>query len=202
MKENIHVAITRKVKPGYEEAFEQAIQEFFAKTTRRQGSLGAQLIRPFPGSSTTTFGILRSFKSTEDRDAFYQSEDFLKWQEKIKPMVQGEYSRKELHGLEAFFEDPSILKHPPKWKMAFVTWLGVWPTVFIISQLLSIHKPTCTCRHRGGYFFGCACTQLDRDAFTNKTIPPLVETRVDLGGPIEDIHEIRTILIQRQNLNT
>ncbi len=137
MDKDIHVAITRAVKPGLEEAFEQAIQDFFTRTSSHQGSLGAQLIRPVPGSTNNTYGILRSFKSEADRLAFYQSEDFLKWQEEVESMVEGEYTRKDLHGLEAFFADPTILKHPPKWKMAFVTWLGVWPTVFIITQFLS-----------------------------------------------------------------
>jgi len=137
MEENIHIAITRTVKPGFEEAFEQAIQDFFAKTTGLPGSLGAHLIRPVPGSEKNTYGILRSFKSKNDRDAFYQSGDFLEWEKSVQPMVEGDYSRDNLHGLEAFFADPTIVYHPPKWKMAIVTWLGVWPTVFIVSGLLS-----------------------------------------------------------------
>lgn len=48
-------------------------------------------------------------------------------------MVEGQYRRTDLHGLEAFFADPSIAVHPPRWKMAIVTWLGVWPTVFVVS---------------------------------------------------------------------
>lgn len=137
MEQDIHVAITRKVKPGFEEKFEQAIQEFFTTTSGHQGSLGAQLIRPVSRSENNVYGILRSFKSRADRDAFYQSEDFISWQQKIEPMVESEYQRLELHGLEAFFADPTIINHPPKWKMAMVTWLGVWPTVFLITQFFA-----------------------------------------------------------------
>ncbi|MDJ0621773.1 MAG: hypothetical protein QNJ17_02340 [Desulfocapsaceae bacterium] len=139
MEENIHVAITRTVKAGFEEPFEQAIQDFFAKTMGLQGSLGVQLIRPVPGSGNNSYGILRSFKSEKDRQAFYASAAFMEWEKVVEPMVEGEYTRKDLHGLEAFFSDPNTIRHPPKWKMAFVTWLGVWPTVFAVTQLLSPH---------------------------------------------------------------
>lgn len=139
MEENIHVAITRNVKPGFEEAFERAIQDFFAKTMGQPGSLGAQLIRPVPNSGNNSYGILRSFKSDKDRRAFYASTAFKDWEKMVEPMVEGDYTKRNLHGLEAFFSDPNIIRHPAKWKMAFVTWLGVWPTVFAVTQLLSPH---------------------------------------------------------------
>ena len=53
--------------------------------------------------------------------------------------MEPDYTRKDLHGLEAFFANPGAISHPPKWKMAIVTWLGVWPTVFIISMFISPH---------------------------------------------------------------
>lgn len=139
MEENIHVAITRNIKPGFEEPFERAILDFFAKSMGMQGSLGVQLIRPVPGSGNNSYGIIRSFKSEKDRQAFYASAAFKEWEKTVEPMVEGEYTRKDLHGLEAFFSDPNIIRHPPRWKMAFVTWLGVWPTVFAVTRLISPH---------------------------------------------------------------
>lgn len=135
MNTPVHVAITHTVKPGCEEAFEEAIRSFFAESLRDTASLGAQLLRPLPGSNTRTYGILRSFANENDRDAFYRSESFLRWQEAVKPFVEGDYSRRSLHGLEAFFRDPSLIANPPRWKMAILTWLGVWPTVLFVSAL-------------------------------------------------------------------
>ena len=40
-----------------------------------------------------------------------------------------------LHGLEAFFRDPQH-SPPPRWKMAIVTWLGVFPSVLFWSSTL------------------------------------------------------------------
>ena len=136
MGAQIHVAITRTVKTGCEEAFEKAIRTFFADSLGEPGTLGTQLLRPLPGSQSRTYGILRSFASEEDREAFYKSDRFIKWQDTVKPLVEENYSRRDLHGLEAFFYDPSLIRHPPRWKMAFATWLGVWPTVYVLFSLV------------------------------------------------------------------
>ncbi len=137
MDKPVHVAITRTVKPGGEAAFEDAIGKFFAETAGENASLGALLIRPLPGTQKRTYGILRTFASEQDRDAFYTSVNFRKWDETVKSLVEGDYSRQDLHGLEAFFTDPGLISHPPRWKMALVTWMGVWPTVYAISSAVA-----------------------------------------------------------------
>ena len=134
MKNPVHVAITRIVRPGCAEAFEQAVKAFFADTMHESASLGAQLLRPLPGSDSRSYGILRSFASTEERDAFYNSQTFRKWEATVAPLVEGNYSRRNLHGLEAFFRSASTV--PPAWKMAILTWLGVCPTVQVVSALV------------------------------------------------------------------
>jgi antibiotic biosynthesis monooxygenase (ABM) superfamily enzyme len=131
----IHVAIIRTVKPGREQEFEKCIREFFEDALRDTPTLGALLLRPLPGSGSRTYGVLRSFASEEERDAFYKSETFHKWEEAVKPLIEGEYRRTELRGLEAFFTEPELAQRPPRWKMAFVTWLGVWPTVYVVGLL-------------------------------------------------------------------
>jgi uncharacterized protein len=41
-----------------------------------------------------------------------------------------------LHGLEAFFRDFDGAP-PTRWKMAVVTWIGIFPTVWLWTWLLS-----------------------------------------------------------------
>ncbi len=135
MNRPVHVAITRKVKSGCEVSFEKAVLKFFAQSQEDQSTMGAQLLRPLPGSQCRTYGILRSFSSERDREAFYQSEQFQRWQNEVAQFVEGDYSRRELTGLEAFFNEPARLLKPPLWKMAVVTWLGVWPTVFAVTLI-------------------------------------------------------------------
>lgn len=140
MSQPVHVAITRKIKPGQEEAFEQAIRDFFSTTAKIPGLLGAQLIKPMPGDKSNEYGIIRSFETKEDHDAFYASDTFRQWVEYIQPFVELDYSRTKLHGMEAFFASKKF-QSPPQWKMAAVTWLGVWPCVYLAARTIGpVHQ--------------------------------------------------------------
>lgn len=136
MNSDVHVAVTRTVKPGCEADFEQAIRSFFADSLAEPGTVGAHLLRPLPGSNQRTYGILRSFAGPAYRDAFYASDAFRRWEQTVAPWVEGDYVRRELHGLEAFFRGGAAVSAPPRWKMAIATWLGVWPSALAFSTLL------------------------------------------------------------------
>jgi len=127
------MAITRKVKPGNERAFEDSLREFFQDSLDHQGVLGVHLISPPPGANSRKYGILRTFTGEHERDAFYRSDLFGGWQKHVAELTEGERTYRKLHGLEAWFRtvDP-----PARWKMALLTWLGVWPTSWLVGALI------------------------------------------------------------------
>jgi antibiotic biosynthesis monooxygenase (ABM) superfamily enzyme len=129
----IHIAITRRVKPGMERAFEIALREFARQSLGEPGTTGVHLIGPVAGSDGE-YGILRSFENEEACRAFYESELFRQWEERAQEFVIGGWTRRTLHGLEAFFRQGG--RPPPRWKMAIVTWLGVFPAVLLWSSIL------------------------------------------------------------------
>jgi hypothetical protein len=131
----VHIAVTRQVKPGYEQTFEEALREFARESLRVPGTTGVHLIAPVPGTDGCEYGILRSFESEEASRRFYESDLFRNWQEQVGGMVVGEPVRRRLHGLEAFFRDTQHAP-PSRWKMAVVTWMGVFPSVLLWSALL------------------------------------------------------------------
>jgi antibiotic biosynthesis monooxygenase (ABM) superfamily enzyme len=134
MSKPIHVAITRRVRPGYEMEFQQALQEFFATSLGHPGVQGAHMLVPPPGATTPEFGILRTFAGAKEQADFYQSPLFLAWEERIKPLTEGEPVYRQLSGLEAWFRSPSA--PPPRWKMALLTWIAVWPVSWWVGLLL------------------------------------------------------------------
>src|SRR5580765_909212 len=97
----IHVAITRRIKPGREQEFQTALKEFFARSLTQSGVHGAAMLVPPPGSSSMEYGIIRSFANADERDAFYASPLYLEWKNRIAPLTEGEPEARELHGLEA-----------------------------------------------------------------------------------------------------
>lgn len=129
----IHVAITRRVRAGCEAEFQQALREFFQTSFGHDSVLGASMIVPAPGAETREYGILRTFGSEAERDAFYASAMFKAWEEKAKAMTEGEPVYRQLHGLEAWFRSPTP---PPRWKMAVATFLGVFPVAMILNLVL------------------------------------------------------------------
>jgi len=76
---------------------------------------------------------LRTFVNEHERDRFYSSALFEEWQEHVAPLTEGDRTYRELHGLEAWFRTAAP---PARWKMALLTWLGVWPTSLVFGTLL------------------------------------------------------------------
>jgi antibiotic biosynthesis monooxygenase (ABM) superfamily enzyme len=131
----LHIAITRRVRPGCEAEFQAALREFFQTSFAHGGVLGASMLTPPAGSDSREFGILRTFASVTERDAFYESPTFKAWKERSRTLTEGEQEYRQLHGLEAWFRSP---RNPPlRWKMALVTLLGVYPVSLLIGVLLS-----------------------------------------------------------------
>lgn len=130
----IHIAITRRVRPGCEAEFQQALREFFQTSFAHGGVLGASMLTPPPDSDMREYGILRTFASEAERDAFYDSPMFKAWEDRARTLTEGEPVYRQLHGLEAWFRSPHT--PPPRWKMAVVTLLGVYPTSLLLGETM------------------------------------------------------------------
>jgi uncharacterized protein len=125
MDEPIHIAITVRVRKTQVAEFERALTDFVSRSLAEPGARGVQCLYPPPGSASSEYGLIRSFASAADRDAFYKSALFKDWLAHIEPMVEGSSTRRELSGLEAWFRDGDG-PMPPRWKMALLTWPAVW----------------------------------------------------------------------------
>jgi hypothetical protein len=136
MSPPIHLAITRKVKPGREGAFERELLVFGQRSLIEPGARGVHFIYPTPGSGSQEYGILRTFANLEDREAFYRSALYREWLATVESLVEGEPGYRELHGLEAWFRG-SQTPDPPRWKMALLTWAAVWPVSMAVPALLA-----------------------------------------------------------------
>lgn len=130
----IHLAITRRVRSGCEAEFERTIRDFFQASFVHSGVLGVHLLSPLPGTGSREYGILRTFASECDRAAFYQSPAFQAWERKVGSMTDGHPRYRELHGLEAWFGSDSA--PPPRWKMALLTFVGVYAITLLLSVVI------------------------------------------------------------------
>ena len=131
----VTVAVIRVVKPGCEEAFERALHDFVQDSLHLPGQLGVHILRPAPGSGSREYGILRRFENGEARDEFYRSPLFEEWKQKVAGLVEGEPRYERLSGLETWFTLPGrrAIVPPPRWKMALVTLLAVYPASLLLG---------------------------------------------------------------------
>lgn len=134
----IHIAITRKVKPGREAEFQQAVRECFQASFNHKGVLGATMIVPPTSSETGEFGIIRTFTNDKEREDFYASPAFKAWEAKTAPLVEGtSWTYRPLHGLECWFRAAG--QPPARWKMALITLVGVYPLNLLIRLAVVPH---------------------------------------------------------------
>ena len=135
MNEPVHMAITRRIREECVGEFERELIAFASRSLTDTHSRGVHLLYPTPGSGSTEYGIMRSFANVADRDAFYASDFYKEWSASVEHMqIEGPKYR-VLEGLEAWFREPHA-KMPPRWKMAVVTWLAVWPVSMIVAALV------------------------------------------------------------------
>lgn len=137
--EPLAVLALRTVKPGFEEKFEGALHDFISRSLQTEGQLGVSVMRPVQGSGSREYGILRRFSDPESRDRFYESPIFKQWEITVASLTEGEPKHQHLSGLETWFVLPGqrAVIPPPRWKMAVVTVVGVWPASMLVPWLLN-----------------------------------------------------------------
>ena len=137
-EEPITVVVRRRVKAGREAEFETAMREFIGFALSSPGHLDIHVLRPAaPGPLDYT--VVDKFASAEARRAFKESSTYQKWMERLKVLTEGDPAIEEMGGLAGWFSLPERphAKPPAKYKMAFVTFLGVYPLATVLSRFFA-----------------------------------------------------------------
>lgn len=118
----------RRALPGHEAAYEELVREMFRAMTAHPGFVAADLIPPdAPGGD---YQVVVHFAAEDALGGWDASADRARIHERMRAHAVGEPEHRRLSGLEAWFE-PAVVPatmHPPRHRMALVTWLGIWPT--------------------------------------------------------------------------
>ena len=128
----------RRAKSGREAEYEVMLREMLAKMRVHAGFLGGDMIPPeVPGDE---YQLVVRFASEAELQAWDMSEVRLELLERMKEVAEGEPEFRKLSGLEAWFE-PAVVPasmHPPRVRMAVVTWMGIFPVVSLYLWLVSL----------------------------------------------------------------
>ncbi len=136
-QEPVTIVITRTVLKGSEQAFEEAVKGWMPKSLAYPGHLGVQMLRPMPGSRD--YGAVLKFRSREEWQSFLRSPEYQQFVETVRPLLESEPQIETASGLESWFTPlgAHVVRVPPRWKMALVTWIGVCFTVYVVSLLFT-----------------------------------------------------------------
>jgi len=129
MDEAVTVVVTRRIKPGCEDAYRAWTKEITEVAARFPGHRGLVLQEPAaPGAPWT---LAYRFDTGAHLDAWLASPERAAHVARADALAEDGHMHAQLTGLEAFFAPSST--PPPRWKMALVTGAAVWP----LAQLLS-----------------------------------------------------------------
>lgn len=135
--EPVTVCIARRVKPGREDEFEQWLQGIILAATQFEGHQGVNILRPSSRASREYVYIFR-FDTYQHLKAWEESDVCQQWLARSKGLVEGEAKKHVTTGLEYWFTLPDNPKvaPPPRYKMAIITFLAIYPLSIIIMSLI------------------------------------------------------------------
>lgn len=128
---------TRYAKAGHEHEYEVMVREMFALMRSKPGFLGADLIPPDEDGGP--YHVVVRYRDEAGFEAWDSSPERADILDRMHEVAEGEPQHRKLTGLEAWFE-PAVVPasmNPPRNRMGFVTWLGIWPTATLFIWLLS-----------------------------------------------------------------
>lgn len=134
----VTVLITRRVRPGRERDFEALAAALIEAAAQFPGHLGGYVLRP-EGEGSALYQTLFAFDEQGHLDAWSASAERRVLVDRLSELSEGEGAVHSLSGLEGWFALPEAptRKPPPRPKMALVTWMGIFPLVFILSKTVT-----------------------------------------------------------------
>ncbi len=128
----ITVLVNRIVPQAGEAAFTASLKELLRDFGRFPGTAGSRVFRRAVGDSVE-FSILQHFASQADHDAWLASPDFVRWRSEVAPPVATPDHVHRYSGMDAFFVSAKAPDAPPRWKMALLLLLVVFPMSLALS---------------------------------------------------------------------
>jgi antibiotic biosynthesis monooxygenase (ABM) superfamily enzyme len=142
------VAVTKIVdrvpRAGMQAQLERAIQQLTQACMRFPGYLGITVLRPALPSHPA-FRLIYKFATTADLRTWEESEEQHRLVRRANRYTQGAPRHHAQSGLEAWFTPASsAAPYPSRAKLTFVSWLGVFPLVYVYAVIAGRVLPVST----------------------------------------------------------
>lgn len=132
----VTVLFKRRVRPGREAEFEAWVSGITQAALQFPGHQGAAIIRP-AGRGTREYVIIFRFNDYARAQDWENSDVRAEWVARVQPLTEGEAEIQRVSGLEFWFTPPEgTTRVPPRWKMALVTFIVLWPLNILVNVAL------------------------------------------------------------------
>lgn len=130
----VTVIISRRVKPGRVQEFEEWTSGILQQVSKFKGYYGVNIIPPSDPSSLEYVVIFR-FNSYKNLKKWEDSPIRSEWLERVRDLTEGDSDIRKLTGLEYWFRVPNkpLTTPPPRYKMVVVTFIALFPTILLVS---------------------------------------------------------------------
>jgi uncharacterized protein len=129
----VTATVTRRIKPGHEDAYEEFLAGISGAAKAFPGYLGDEVFRP-AGSTGGEYRVVYRFDSSAHLRGWLESRERAAWLERAEPHVAGPMRTQFLTGLESWFTLPTQpgAPVPPPYKMAILTWVTIFPLITLV----------------------------------------------------------------------
>lgn len=135
--QQVTAVISHYVRSGRESGYEEWLQGISQAARKFEGHNGVTILRPQPGSRSEYVIILR-FDHYANLCQWMRSPERSQWLDRVKPLIEKHENVQVLTGLEALVSLPNnSTPPPPKYKTAFVTWIGVFSCASTLGYFLA-----------------------------------------------------------------
>jgi hypothetical protein len=129
--------ITHQVHPDRRDEFEVWISGIADAVGSFPGHEGLTILRP-AGEGDSEYVLVVRFAGYDDLRRWEDSPQRAEWLIKLEPLLAGDSSYRTETGLETWFQLPGqrAMVPPPKWKMALVILLAIYPLLLVVLPLM------------------------------------------------------------------
>jgi antibiotic biosynthesis monooxygenase (ABM) superfamily enzyme len=128
----VTVVVRHRVRAGREAEFEGWLKGITADMGRFEGQQGFNVVRP-ADSGRPEYLVFFRFDSFANLQRWEGSDERLAWLERAGPLTTHAPERERHTGLEVWFTPPPGRAQPPRWRMAAVTLLAIYPLISLVQ---------------------------------------------------------------------
>jgi antibiotic biosynthesis monooxygenase (ABM) superfamily enzyme len=133
--EAVAVVLSLHVPSANITAFDSVLRELIG-AARQQGRLSGEVLRSPPGPSGRVYHVIYRFADEQSLRAWEASSERRTLAARAEVLAV-DATRRQLTGMEAWFDIPSGLPAPSRHRMAVLTWIGIWPLVSLSLWLVA-----------------------------------------------------------------